>query len=143
MNGEIKLSIFGGDMVSTDKVLKNFAVIKQKAESVLKDSNQVASLVQAAMAKIAQSGPKINTVKTDLKDLLEMLRGYLNGSYTNIPWKSLVAITAGIIYFVNPLDLIPDFMAGVGFLDDIKVIELVLRQVHTDLSTFRKHKGSV
>jgi len=123
---------------SSSSLNQMFNVVKLKAEKILQDSSSMSSLIQKAMVKIARSSESIGVVKQDLSDLIDLLKSYVNGSYREIPWKSIVAITAGILYFVNPFDALPDFLAGIGFLDDIKILELVLRQVHDDLNAFRK-----
>ena len=45
-------------------------------------------------------------------------------------------VTVGIIYFVSPIDLIPDVIAGIGFIDDAAVIGLVVMQIKADLDNF-------
>ena len=114
--------------------------MKEKSETILRDSAEIGQLIQSARIKIAQSGEKIASVKTEVIDLLDMIKSYVNGSYTEIPWKSLVAITTGLIYFVNPFDLLPDFIVAVGYVDDLKVLEIVLKQVKGDLKKFREYK---
>jgi uncharacterized membrane protein YkvA (DUF1232 family) len=42
-----------------------------------------------------------------------------------------------IIYFVNPFDLIPDFIPVIGYLDDVAVIALAVASIHNDLDDFR------
>lgn len=41
-------------------------------------------------------------------------------------WMKLYAIS-GIIYFFSPLDIVPDFITGVGFLDDAIYMLLVMQ----------------
>ena len=122
---------------SSSSLNQMFNVVKLKAEKILQDSSSMSSLIQKAMVKIARSSESIGVVKQDLSDLIDLLKSYVNSSYRD-SLKSIVAITAGILYFVNPFDALPDFLAGIGFLDDIKILELVLRQVHDDLNAFRK-----
>lgn len=69
-----------------------------------------------------------------------MVKGQINGSYDSVPWKSLVAITGGLIYFVNPFDLMPDFLAGIGYVDDLKMLEIIVRQVQVDLDAYRSSR---
>jgi uncharacterized membrane protein YkvA (DUF1232 family) len=72
-----------------------------------------------------------------LKTAIRLLRAYARGSYRQIPYRSLLALTAGLVYFVSPFDAIPDFLVTIGFIDDLAVLTLVLRQIEHDLSTFR------
>lgn len=127
-------------MISKEQLLDGLFAIKEKSEQTLRDSVQLGQLISAVQMKILKSGDKVAAVKTDLKDLLAMVKGQINGSYDSVPWKSLVAITGGLIYFVNPFDLMPDFLAGIGYVDDLKMLEIIVRQVQVDLDAYRSSR---
>lgn len=74
--------------------------------------------------------------------LNRMVRAYLNGDYQKIPWKSLLLITSGIVYFVSPLDLIPDFIPVFGFLDDITVLLWIFNAVKGDIEDFEEWEST-
>lgn len=44
----------------------------------------------------------------------------------DIPIKELLLIGSGLLYFITPIDIIPDFIFPIGFLDDIIAIKIVL-----------------
>lgn len=48
---------------------------------------------------------------------------------TDIKVKAVLA--AALAYFIMPIDLIPDVIAGFGFTDDLAVLMIVLRRVHS------------
>ncbi len=48
----------------------------------------------------------------------------------------MASIIAAIVYFVSPIDLIPDFIPIVGYIDDVFIIGLVIRSVKADLDRF-------
>ncbi|HLT05163.1 MAG TPA: YkvA family protein, partial [Pseudomonas sp.] len=50
--------------------------------------------------------------------------------------KALVSIVAGLAYFLSPLDLIPDFLLGVGLLDDVAVLAWIMRTWRGELDAF-------
>jgi len=52
-----------------------------------------------------------------------------------VPWKTLVAAVTALVYFISPLDFIPDFLAA-GFLDDALVVGWVLSSIKNDLDVF-------
>ena len=43
-----------------------------------------------------------------------------------------------VVYFVSLIDLIPDFIVGVGLVDDVAVIGWVLKSIKKDLEEFRE-----
>ena len=68
--------------------------------------------------------------------MLRLIRAYSRGEYRNVTESSLVVIVAAIIYLVNPLDLIPDAIPVLGFLDDATVLALAVRRTRQDLDDF-------
>jgi uncharacterized membrane protein YkvA (DUF1232 family) len=71
-----------------------------------------------------------------------MLRAYRQGDYKEIPWQSLVLILASLLYFVSPIDFIPDLLPLVGFTDDIAVIFWVYNSIKSDIENFRQWESS-
>jgi uncharacterized membrane protein YkvA (DUF1232 family) len=71
-----------------------------------------------------------------------MLRHYHTGAYREIPFGSIAAIAAAIIYLVSPIDAIPDFIPIIGYFDDAAVIALCIRMLHTDIEEYRDWNNS-
>jgi uncharacterized membrane protein YkvA (DUF1232 family) len=65
----------------------------------------------------------------------------MSGAYREIPYGSIVAAVAAILYFVSPIDFIPDFIPVVGLVDDVFVIGFVLKKIHSDLEKYEKWKS--
>ena len=68
--------------------------------------------------------------------MLRLVRAYARGSYRGISDSTLVVIIAAIIYVVNPLDVIPDALPALGYLDDATVIALAVRRSRQALEDF-------
>ncbi len=60
------------------------------------------------------------------------MKDWVKGNYKNVPLGSLILVTASIIYFLTPFDIIPDFIVGLGFIDDLSIISYTFRQIQTD-----------
>jgi uncharacterized membrane protein YkvA (DUF1232 family) len=71
-----------------------------------------------------------------------LLRAYVKREYTDIPWQSLVLIVAAVLYFLVPVDVIPDFILGLGYLDDAAVIAWVVKTLQSVLDDFRKWEST-
>ena len=82
-------------------------------------------------------GP-LQGVWDDLQTALQMVMAYVRGEYRRVPYQSLLLIAASLLYLLAPIDLIPDFLLGVGFVDDASLIAWTLRQIHGDLEAFRE-----
>ena len=74
--------------------------------------------------------------------MLRLIRAYYTGAYREIPWQSLVLIIIAVIYFVSPIDLIPDWIPVIGLIDDAFVVGLVLKSVKDDLDAFMEWETS-
>jgi uncharacterized membrane protein YkvA (DUF1232 family) len=79
----------------------------------------------------------INQVKL----LYAMMRDYKSGLYREVPWYSIAMAAAAILYFLNPLDFIPDWLFLTGFLDDAAVLALAFRALRDDLVRYCAFKG--
>jgi len=53
-----------------------------------------------------------------------------------VPWYEKVAPLAALVYLVSPIDLIPDAIPGIGLLDDVGVIGLVVKDMWDKLQAF-------
>lgn len=89
--------------------------------------------------EIAEKISSSNALKkyTELgKVMFGMVKDYRKGIYTNVPWFTIAAITFGLLYVLNPFDLIPDFIPGIGYIDDFAVLTFSLRFIETDLHNY-------
>ena len=68
--------------------------------------------------------------------MLRLIRAYYRREYRNVPMQSLVMIVGAIIYILNPFDLIPDWIAGLGFADDAVVLAFAVRRTRETLDDF-------
>jgi uncharacterized membrane protein YkvA (DUF1232 family) len=109
--------------------------IKARAEAALKDKKLLNALLVEATVKADANKGRIKAVWSNLKALARMLRAWAGGRYREVPWRSLMAALAALIYFVNPFDLVPDFLI-VGLADDALFVGWVLASIQTDLSNF-------
>lgn len=112
--------------------------LEKDAEDVLQDDKKTNELLQKTIKKITGNKEKITEIKEKLHLLLEVVKAYRDGTYKIIPRKSILMIMATLIYFVNPFDLLPDFVFGLGFVDDATVLGLTFRQISNDLEKFKE-----
>lgn len=89
--------------------------------------------------KFSGNGP-LGKFWSDLKLLFELVNDYRKGEYRKIPWSSIVAIIATLLYVLNPFDIIPDFIPVFGLMDDAAVVALCLKIIDGDLQAYKKWK---
>ncbi|WP_339232659.1 YkvA family protein [Bacillus sp. PS108] len=68
----------------------------------------------------------------------QMLRDWRNGDYPRSQVKTLLLLTAAILYIVMPLDIIQDVILGLGFIDDAAVLGLIWTLIKKELSQYEK-----
>lgn len=118
----------------------NFLKAQKKAERIAKDPQKISRLIEASkekMSKLEMDGEKVSGFMEKIKLFLRMLKAYLKGEYKVIPWKTLLLIVAGLIYFVSPLDLIPDLIPITGFIDDFSIMVWIFNRLQNDIEAFR------
>jgi uncharacterized membrane protein YkvA (DUF1232 family) len=113
-----------------------FSRARDKARRVLSEPGRLQSLLQAASEKASTYRGRIGAVRNDLAVMLRLARAWVAGGYRAIPWRTMVGVVAALVYFVNPVDLVPDWIQGAGFIDDAAVISLVARAIREDLNRF-------
>ena len=76
-------------------------------------------------------------VKDIMLTFIRLVRAYFNGSYRQIPTRSLILGLATLLYFVMPIDIIPDFLPIIGLSDDLSVIAWFVTTFQSELTRFR------
>jgi uncharacterized membrane protein YkvA (DUF1232 family) len=77
-----------------------------------------------------------------MRDFFLLLRAWSNRSYRVFPWRSALLLLVVLIYGFSPVDLIPDFLPGVGVIDDLAVLGFLVRSLVGDTRQFRKWRTS-
>lgn len=85
--------------------------------------------------KFKKKGPLKKYIEV-AKDLFFMLKDYKNGNYREMPWHTIGSVALVLLYVLNPLDIIPDFIPGFGFVDDAGVLALALKLIKTDFDNY-------
>lgn len=115
---------------------KGFDSARKKAEEILGDKNKLKDLLDKGFKKAKDNSGKLGGFIGDLKALLGIVKATMNGEY-KVSTKTLLYAVAALIYFVNPFDVVPDFLFGWGFIDDAAVIGFVVKKLKDELDKFR------
>ncbi|AMB87102.1 hypothetical protein AWM79_18070 [Pseudomonas agarici] len=95
------------------------------------------TLLFAVASKSARQGGQWGKFKEDLKLLQVLCLTYWRGEYRAISTKSMITVVAGLLYFLSPIDAIPDVIPVFGMLDDIAVLAWVMNTLDQELNAFR------
>ena len=82
-------------------------------------------------AKLVAQGfwPKFRRVAARLPFAEDLLAAYFAATDPATPRKVRAVLLGALAYFVLPIDMIPDFVVGLGFTDDAAVLALALRNL--------------
>ena len=83
---------------------------------------------------------RLNSYFEEFKLLLSMLKDYYNRKYKTVPWYFVSSIGATLLYVLTPIDLIPDFIPFVGFIDDAAILGISLSLVRNEIEKYRAWK---
>lgn len=125
--------------ISEENISDNLEKAKEKAEDILNDVKKTDNLINKAfrMCERLSNLPIIGSVFSDLPYLCYMVSDYVHGVYKEIPLATIITATAGIIYIVSPIDLIPDVVPLIGQIDDAAVLGLVWTAIHQDIESYK------
>ena len=118
---------------------KFFQRAKEKAAHIIGDRDKMNELVSSSKERLQNinfEDSKISRMAVSLRVMARMIKAFANGQYSELPWKSLLSIVGGLVYFLMPIDLIPDFIPLTGFLDDFTVIMLISGAFKQDIEEF-------
>lgn len=94
-------------------------------------------LLRAVNDKQTPQGAKFAAFKDDLQLMRALCLAWMKGEYRQVSSQALLMVVAALLYFITPFDAIPDWLIGVGFVDDLAVLAWVLKTWHDELETFR------
>jgi uncharacterized membrane protein YkvA (DUF1232 family) len=116
------------------------AIVAKEAERVTdQDIEKVLDKSEEIRRRFETGGPLGKFVE-DFKLLMAVVKDYRRGKYRKIPFWTVAAIVGALLYVLNPLDLIPDFIPGLGQIDDAAVVAACLLLVRQDLHKYKKWK---
>ena len=117
----------------------------EQAEKLLEDRDKLEEFLQRLEKKLREI-PHIGEGLSSIPVMASLINSYVKKEYTDIPAATIVAVIGALVYFVSPVDLIPDMIPGIGLLDDAAVVAACLRLVKGDLdaySLWREGNGKI
>lgn len=91
-------------------------------------------------SKIKHTSGSIKHIINDVKDLYNLSKDALKGNYKLHP-VNMGIIAGGLLYFIIPTDLIPDFIPFVGLVDDIALLTTIIKSMQGELQKYRNRNS--
>jgi len=128
--------------LNEENINAQFEKVKHKAEAMMDNPEQLKKIAESAWEKIKGLQGPLEQVWEQVKLMISLVKEWVAGNYKEVPTASIAAIVAGLIYLLSPIDLIPDFIPVLGYLDDIFVLGVVFTQVAKDLEAFARWQSA-
>lgn len=125
-----------GKNVAESGIFKKFL---SRAEDYLKKPSRVKDLLSDTYKKASEKkdvGTLANEVWESLQTLSRLIKAAVSGEYTGIPTATIVGGIAVLLYFLSPIDLVPDFIPVLGLLDDVALLAWFMSSIKTEMDKF-------
>lgn len=104
---------------------------------MLKDKDEIEKLLQRLEKKL-ENLPYIGTQLSVVPVLASLLKSYnIQGEYKDVPIGTIIAIISALVYFVSPIDILPDSIPIVGYFDDAAVVAACWKLVDSDVKEYK------
>jgi uncharacterized membrane protein YkvA (DUF1232 family) len=131
------------------RILKSifFKSATKKAGKYAGQGLAVLELLREALSKAKEVATSQNkgvgqVLSEKITTISRMVKAYISGDYRVIPWSSIVKIIAVLIYFISPIDVIPDFLPIIGLTDDLALTMWLFSSLKEDFQNFEAWENS-
>ncbi len=113
----------------------------ERATNLLGRAFKVITILNEVATKLSNEESKDNKFKQLLNvalTLVRMVRRYASGDYRQVSKATIVSGLAVLLYVLSPIDLIPDFIPVVGFLDDLSLVSWFVGKFQGEIIKFQE-----
>jgi uncharacterized membrane protein YkvA (DUF1232 family) len=124
MSMKISFELSDRDLDFFRKALKHSREAVRDAEE-----SEIIEAISDVLDEIRKNEPLPDFVSKRIPEL-ESLISMLNDDEWQLPDNEREQLLATFVYFADPEDILPDDIPVIGYLDDVIIIELVVRELH-------------
>lgn len=113
------------------------ALFGRQVDAIIRQEQKVKELIQNVGEKISKVGQnsKVRKFLQPIQIFIRMIKAHFRGEH-KIAFSTLGLIVLALVYFVSPVDFIPDFLGVFGFADDLSVVLAVYAKVKDEVEQF-------
>lgn len=129
------------------RISKNavFNLFLERATKLLGRPFKVVAILNEVATKLSTEKSKDNKFKQLINvalTLVRLVRRYISGEYRQVSNNTIVSGLAVLLYVLSPVDLIPDFIPVVGFLDDLSLVSWFVGKFQVEIVKFQEWEKS-
>lgn len=115
-----------------------------EAEQTVQDRKRTQTLLERVLAsfKLYRRVWLLHYVMRRIGRIAALVKAWVKGDYRNVSTKTIVTAIAALIYFINPLDFIPDWIPLIGLLDEAMILAWITKSIGRELDEFEQWKQS-
>jgi uncharacterized membrane protein YkvA (DUF1232 family) len=115
----------------TDRDLNFFRKALRQSREAVRDAEEteIIEAINDVLIEIRKNEPLPDFVGKRIPEL-EALISMLTDDEWHLPEGDRERLLATFVYFADPEDILPDDIPVIGYLDDVIIIELVVRELH-------------
>lgn len=115
-----------------------FTKVMQRGVGLTKNRALLLIMIQQGASKLESKGISegVKEVKDKLKLMIRFVTAYAKGEYRDVGMKSMATIVGVLVYFVSPLDLIPDVLPILGVADDVALVVWMFNVLEKEITKF-------
>ena len=114
----------------------NEEYVEEKVTKIKDEDVELVMENEEAISKKLSNASPLRKYAELGKIMFAMLKDVKKGTYPNVPWFTIASIVVALLYVLNPFDLVPDFIPGVGYIDDLAVLSIGMGWIETDLHKY-------
>ncbi|PFO06408.1 methyltransferase type 11 [Bacillus sp. AFS076308] len=130
-------------MYSNDELIeKEQSNYMKNAKEFLGNPLKLKDLLNKVIHKATEKKGYLGDAWDKLQLFVDLVKAYTKGEYKHVQPSTIVTIIGALLYFVSPIDLVPDFIIGLGIFDDAAVIGFTLKKLSKELDQFEQWKST-
>lgn len=113
------------------------ALFGKQVEVIVRQEQKLVELIQNVVVKLSKvaNNPKVKKFTQPVQIFIRMIKAHFRGEH-KIAFSTLGLIVLALVYFLSPVDFIPDFLGVLGFADDLSVVMAVYAKVRDEVEQF-------
>lgn len=119
-----------------ERLLSDAEKVSQKDIDEL-DTSLPKKISSLEMKSLAEATGWIGTMLERVRTIYDMLR---DRDY-RISLRTKALVGAALLYFVLPTDIVPDFIPGIGYIDDALVLSTLWKMIGGEIEAYLGSKG--
>lgn len=124
------------------KVIKRFQSEENKWTSKAKeftDKDKFNELKDKVFKKMEGGSEKLQEGFSTMKRFVSMVTDFFKNDFL-IEKKELLLILGGLVYFISPIDIVPDFIPLAGLLDDVAIIGFIANKLVGTIGQYEEYQ---